>query len=296
MSGSIDDSQFDAASSDSSRENQVPDSKDGETQNEAIPTSEDIAWAEADQLLSPDVSSPSVEPSPVAAASAVVRSGRQSAIDGEETIPLDLVETAFLASTASLLWLISYYLSVGAWMRIFFPAPIALVYLRWGQRSAWMSAIVSCLLLSVLMGPYLSLLFLIPYGLLGVQLGALWRRGATWGVSITLGTIVSTLSFFFRVWLLSAFIGEDLWAYLTGRITDLLEWMFNHLVNWGFVGVGMLGQPDITLVQVATIVMVIASDIVYLFTIHLTVWLLFERLKTPIPTPPRWVQILLEEE
>ena len=33
------------------------------------------------------------------------------------TPPVSLVETAFLASTASLLWMVSYYLSVGPWMR-----------------------------------------------------------------------------------------------------------------------------------------------------------------------------------
>ena len=136
--------------------------------------------------------------------------------------PLSLVETAFLASTASLLWLASYYLSLVPWMRILFPAPIALVYLRWGQRAAWMCTLVTGLLLSILMGPYLSLLFLVPYGLLGVQLGALWKRQAPWMVSISIGTLIATISFFFRVWLLSLFLGEDLWVYLTDRIADLL--------------------------------------------------------------------------
>ncbi|NEQ97197.1 MAG: DUF2232 domain-containing protein [Cyanothece sp. SIO2G6] len=209
--------------------------------------------------------------------------------------PLALAETAFLASTASLLWLVSYYLSIGPWMRILFPIPIALVYLRWGGRSGWMAAIVSGLLLSVLMGPYLSILFLIPYGILGVQLGFLWRRQVGWGASITIGTIVATLSLFFRLWLLSTFLGEDLWIYLTGRITDLLEWFASVLVNWGILGVGMLGQPDIHLVQLATIGMILFSDLVYLFTIHLTAWLLMERLGVPISQPPQWVQVILDE-
>ncbi|MGK7888399.1 MAG: DUF2232 domain-containing protein [Leptolyngbyaceae cyanobacterium] len=209
--------------------------------------------------------------------------------------PLALVETAFLASTASLLWLVSYYLSIGPWMRILFPIPIALVYLRWGGRSGWMAAIVSGLLLSVLMGPYLSILFLIPYGILGVQLGFLWRRQVGWGMSITIGTIVATLSLFFRLWLLSTFLGEDLWIYLTGRITDLLEWVASVLVNWGILGVGMLGQPDIHLVQLATVGMILFSDFVYLFTIHLTAWLLMERLGVPISRPPQWVQVILDE-
>ncbi|MEM9216185.1 MAG: DUF2232 domain-containing protein [Cyanobacteria bacterium P01_F01_bin.150] len=209
--------------------------------------------------------------------------------------PLALVETAFLASTASLLWLISYYLSIGPWMRILFPIPIALVHLRWGNRAACMAATVSGLLLSVLMGPYLSLLFLVPYGILGVQLGFLWQKKAGWGTSIGIGTIVATVSLFFRLWLLSTFLGEDLWVYLTGRITDLLTWAASILVNWGILGVGMLGQPNLHVVQLATVGMVVFSDFIYLFTIHLAAWLLLERVGAPISMPPKWVQVLLDE-
>lgn len=209
--------------------------------------------------------------------------------------PLSMVETAFLASTASLLWLVSYYLSLGPWMRILFPTPIALVYLRWGHRAAWMSALVTGLLLSVLMGPYLSLLFLIPYGLLGVQLGAMWRRQARWLVSISLGTLISTFGFFLRLWLLSTFLGEDIWVYITSRITDLIEWVLTRLVDWGLLSIGLLGQPDLTVVQLVTVALIVVSDFVYLFTVHLAAWMLLERVGNPIPDPPQWVQVLMEE-
>ncbi len=210
--------------------------------------------------------------------------------------PVSLVETAFLASTASLMWLVSYYLSLSPWMRIFFPTPIALVYLRWGARSAWMAATVTSLLLSILMGPYLSLLFLLPYGLLGVQLGALWRRRAAWSVSISTGTLISTLSFFFRVWLVSIFLGEDVWNYLNNRIADFLEWLATILVNWGILDIGFLGRPDVVIIQLMTVGAVLLSDVVYLFTIHLGAWVILNRLGNPIPDPPEWVQVLLEEE
>lgn len=210
--------------------------------------------------------------------------------------PLVLVETAFFASTASLLWLASYYLSLVAWMRIVFPLPLALIYLRWGNRAGWMGLTVTGLLLSILMGPYLSLLFLIPYGILGVQLGATWRRNLGWPASILLGTLLSTLSFFFRVWMLSIFLGEDLWVYLTSRIADMLQWLVSLLVDWGILGVGALGQVDLPLVQLFAVGAVLTSDLVYLFTVHLAAWLLLERLGNPIPTPPRWVQIIFDEE
>ncbi len=210
--------------------------------------------------------------------------------------PLVMVETAFLASTASLMWLASYYLSLVPWMRILFPAPIALVYLRWGKRAAWMATVVTGLLLSVLMGPYLSVLFLVPYGLLGVQLGAMWKRGSGWGASIATGTLLSTLGFFFRLWLLSVFLDQDVWVYITGRITDLMQWVLSRLVDWGLLGVGVLGSIDLTVVQIVTIGLIMVSDVVYLFTVHLAAWLLLERLGNPIPEPPRWVKVLLDEE
>lgn len=210
--------------------------------------------------------------------------------------PLKLVETAFLSSTAGLLWLVSYYLSLVPWMRIVFPLPIALVYLRWGARAAWMSLLVTGLLLSVLMGPFLSILFIIPYGLLGVQLGFLWRRGAGWPVSISIGAMLATLGLFARVALTSAFVGEDLWVYLTRRIADLLEWLVTRLVDWGVLGVEALGQINLSAVQVLTVGAFLLSDLVYVFTIHLAAWLLLGRLGNAIPEPPRWVRILLEEE
>ncbi|MBI4781820.1 MAG: DUF2232 domain-containing protein [Oscillatoriophycideae cyanobacterium NC_groundwater_1537_Pr4_S-0.65um_50_18] len=213
-----------------------------------------------------------------------------------KTPPLTLVEVAFLASTCSLLWLVSYYLSIGPWMRILFPLPIALVYLRWGYRASWMSAVVCGLLLSVLMGPYLSLLFMVPYALLGVQLGMMWRRRSPWLPSIALGTLLSTLGFFFRLGILSIFLGEDLWAYSTNRVADLIQWLLSVLVGWGWLGLEVLGQTNLTAIQVATVGLILCSDVVYLFTVHLAAWLLLERLGNPIPEPPQWVQVLLEEE
>jgi uncharacterized protein YybS (DUF2232 family) len=210
--------------------------------------------------------------------------------------PLVMVETAFLASTASLLWMVSYYLSIGPWVRILFPTPIALVYLRWGARAAWMSAIVTGLLLSVLMGPYLSLLFFIPYAILGVQLGFMWRRGWRWLPSMTAGTLISTIGFFFRISVLSVFLGEDLWNYLTNRIADLVQWLLSRLVDWGLLGLDVLGQTNLPAVQIITVGIILCSDFVYLFTVHLVAWLLLERIGNPIPEPPNWVQTLMEEE
>ncbi len=200
--------------------------------------------------------------------------------------PIILVETAFLASTASLLWLFNYYLPGIPIFRIFFPIPIALIYLRWGQRAGWMTALVSGLLLSVLLGPTRSILFVIPYGLMGVQLGACWRRQSSWLTSIALGALLDCIGVFFRFWLTSAFIGEDLWMYLMARIHDLAEWIFVQL--------GILAEPSLFVIQALAIILILFSNIVYLFVVHLVALLMFEKLGNPIPKAPAWVDTLLD--
>ncbi|MEL7037396.1 MAG: DUF2232 domain-containing protein [Cyanobacteria bacterium J06592_8] len=200
--------------------------------------------------------------------------------------PLPMVETAFLASTASLIWFVNYYFPIGPVLRVFFPLPMALLYLRWGKREAWMGALTSLLLLTVLMGPTRSIVFLVPYGWIGVVLGGLWKRRANWWISIGIGAIIGSIGFFFRYWLLSILLGRDLWVYATTQITELAEWIFIKL--------GILAQPSLTLVQIIAIAMVVANSVVYLFVVHLVALLLFDRLKNRIPRPPHWVQVLLD--
>jgi uncharacterized protein YybS (DUF2232 family) len=200
--------------------------------------------------------------------------------------PIVLVETAFLASTASLVWLLNYYFPVGAVFKIFFPIPIALIYLRWGYRAGWMTALVTGLLLSVLMGPTRSILFLIPYGIMGVQLGACWQRRVGWFTSISLGALLDCIGVFFRFGLTSILLGEDLWMYLMARIRDFSEWVFIQL--------GILAEPNLATTQIFAIGLILLSNVVYLFVIHLVALLMFERLGNPIPKAPAWVDTLLD--
>ncbi|MGB3768759.1 MAG: DUF2232 domain-containing protein [Phormidesmis sp.] len=214
---------------------------------------------------------------------------------GDPIGPLPLVETAFLASAASLMWLINSYFPPGPLLRILFPLPIALIYLRWNLRSAWMAATVSGLLLTILLGPTRSIFFVMPYGFLGVQLGYFWRRRAKWELSIATGALLVSLGTFFRIWLLSLLSGEDLWGYLVAQITQFLDWLVRLLTNWGWVGLGTWGQPSMEVIAIAAVITVLLSNLVYLLTVHLAAWLVLERLKVPMPEPPGWVQALLEE-
>lgn len=199
-----------------------------------------------------------------------------------------MVETAFLASTTALIWLINYFFPLGPLLRVFFSVPIALSYLRWGRRTAWMTTLVACLLLAVLMGPPRSLQFFIPYGFLGIVLGGLWRRRVSWWVSIGWGTLVAATGLFFQIGLVSLLLGENLWLYLNRQAANLLDWVF--------VKLGLLFQVDITVVQIVSSMMIILNAVFYTLVVHLVAWLLLDRLGNGIPSPPRWIQVLLDYE
>ncbi|UZQ55496.1 DUF2232 domain-containing protein [Trichothermofontia sichuanensis B231] len=250
------------------------------------PNSRDLPLASSSDRVS-DEEIPNAAPSPAEAATGPVPSSLAEP-HLRAPAPLSLVETAFLASTASLIWLVNYYFPIGPLLRIFFPLPITLVYLRWGHRATWMATLVSGLLLSVLMGPTRSILFIVPFGLLGVLLGWLWRNAVNWWVAIALGTLLNTVGFFFRIWLVSLLLGDDLWAYSMVQIANLAEWIFTKL--------GILTQPDLWLIQVIAVAVVVINSVIYLFVVHLAAWLLLERLGSSIPAPPEWVQVLLDIE
>ena len=197
-----------------------------------------------------------------------------------------MVETAFLASAASLVWLINFYFPVGPILKIFFPIPIALIYLRRGSRASWMAAIVSGLLLLVLMGPTRSIIFIMPYGLMGVLLGACWKRRLNWLFSIVFGAILGSVGMFFRFWLTSILVGENLWIYVINQITQLADWLFFKL--------GILAQPNFVVVQTLACGLIVVNNLVYLFAVHLVALMLLERLNNPISPPPEWVRILLD--
>jgi uncharacterized protein YybS (DUF2232 family) len=197
-----------------------------------------------------------------------------------------MVETAFLASAASLVWLINFYFPIGPVFKVFFPIPIALIYLRRGNRASWMAAIVSGLLLLVLMGPTRSIIFLMPYGLMGVQLGACWRHKVSWLFSILIGTVIGSLGIFFRFWLTSILVGENLWIYVITQITEVADWIFFKL--------GILAQPNFMLIQTLAFGLIIINNLVYLFAVHLVALMLLDRLNNPISRPPEWVRVLLD--
>jgi uncharacterized protein YybS (DUF2232 family) len=218
-------------------------------------------------------------------------SGPKSPTPGDINIdprhPRIMVETAFLASTSALLWILNFYFPIGPVFRMMFALPTAIAYLRWGKRAAWMTAIVASLLLGVLMGPPRSLLFLIPFGLLGVLLGGLWRAKKSWAYSFGWGVLLMNIGVVFQMIFASLLSGTNLWVYVNQQVRGLL--------GWGFEKLGLLIDPSLGAVQLVGIGLVTVQSLGYLLLVHLVALLLMQRLGHPIPDPPPWLAAMIDE-
>jgi uncharacterized protein YybS (DUF2232 family) len=151
-----------------------------------------------------------------------------------------------------------------------------------------MTTVVCALLLGILMGPPRSIVYIIPYGLMGLQLGALWRNGASWYLSLFMGSVIGSFGFFFRFWLFSTLLGEDLWAYVINQVTGMTDWLFLKL--------GILDEPNVLIVQILAIMLVLVNNFIYSLTVHLVALLMLDRLHNPIPRPPDWIKTILDYE
>jgi uncharacterized protein YybS (DUF2232 family) len=123
---------------------------------------------------------------------------------------------------------------------------------------------------------------------MGVQLGLCWRRGARWEFSILTGGLLGAFGLFFRFWLFSILLGENLWLYVITQATNFIDWIFTQL--------GILAKPTLLQVQSLAVVGIFVNSLLYLFAVHLVALLVLDRLGNPIPRPPKWVQVILDYE
>lgn len=200
--------------------------------------------------------------------------------------PLPMVETAFMASTTAMLFLINYYFPVGPLFRMFFPTPIALIFLRWGYRPAWKCVLVTVLLLTLLMGPTRSIQFIIPHAFVGIFLGYAWKRGMPWSFTLLTGSVINSLGVFFQAALVSFLIQENIWLYFIVQFTQLLTNLLQFL--------GIFSPPSLWLVQSLAIISIFCGNFFYQCLIHVGAWLLFDRLDVAMPLPPPWLQNLFD--
>tara|TARA_B100000242_G_scaffold102887_1_gene70942 strand:+ start:88 stop:726 length:639 start_codon:yes stop_codon:yes gene_type:complete len=204
-----------------------------------------------------------------------------------KTEALNIVETSYLASLSSLLWVALYYLPIGgALLRLILPLPIIMLQLRRGTKTALEGLILQFLLLFIIMGPVRGTLFLFPYGILAFWLGWSWLQEKSWKLSVTIGVVLGTLGFFLRVIALSTLVGDNLWVLITRASYGLIE-KFIELLNLPF-------SPSILSIQLGAILLIIFQEIVYILTLHVVAYSLFPRFKLVIPNPPRFLNSLID--
>ena len=200
---------------------------------------------------------------------------------------LNIVETSYLASLSSLLWVALYYLPIGgALLRLILPLPIILLHLRRGTKIAFEGLIIQFLLLFIIMGPIRGTLFLFPYGILAFWLGWCWFKERNWVLSFSVGVVLGSIGFFLRVLALSILVGDNLWVIITRASYGLIE-KFVELLNLPF-------SPSIIIIQLVAILLIIFQEMVYVLTIHIIAYSLFPRLKSTIPDPPRILNGLVD--
>tara|TARA_Y100000991_G_scaffold196330_1_gene166167 strand:- start:703 stop:1341 length:639 start_codon:yes stop_codon:yes gene_type:complete len=200
---------------------------------------------------------------------------------------LNIVETSYLASLSSLLWVALYYLPVGgAFLRLILPLPMILLQLRRGTKTAFEGLIIQSLLLFIIMGPVRGILFLFPYGILAFWLGWCWYKQKSWNLSFSIGVIIGTLGFFLRVLALSTLVGDNLWVIITRASFGLIE-KFIEFFNLSL-------SPSILLIQLGAILLIVFQEMVYVLTLHVVAYSLFPRFKSTIPDPPRLLNSLVD--
>ena len=204
-----------------------------------------------------------------------------------KTQALNIIETSYLASFSSLLWVALYYLPIGgALLRLILPLPIILLHLRRGSKTAFEGLIIQFLLLFIIMGPVRGTLFLFPYGILAFWLGWCWFKKKNWGLSFTVGTILGTFGFFLRIVALSTLVGDNLWVIITRASYGLID-KFIELFNLPF-------SPSIKIIQLFAILLIIFQEMIYVLTIHIVAYYLFPRLNSTIPDPPKILDNLVD--
>ena len=204
-----------------------------------------------------------------------------------KTQALNIVETSYLASLSSLLWVALYYLPIGgALLRLILPLPMILLHLRRGTKTALEGLLIQLLLLFIIMGPFRGTLFLFPYGALAFWLGWSWFKEKSWKLSLTIGVFIGTLGFFLRVLALSTLVGDNLWVLITRASFALIE-KFIGLFHLSF-------SPSIFSIQLVAILLIIFQEIVYVLTVHIVAYSLFPRFKLTIPDPPGLLNNLVD--
>ncbi|KAJ7954010.1 Membrane protein [Quillaja saponaria] len=196
---------------------------------------------------------------------------------------LELVECSMFAALTGLVYFLSTSLAIENYFSCFFSLPTVVSSMRWGVAAGRKTLVATSMLLFVLSGPVKALNFLLKHGLVGFALGALWRSGASWTLSIFLCTIVRSLGAVGFVLLTSFLIRENILALITINIHASLTLVFTAS--------GLNTVPSMNLIYVIFGTLVVLNSGCFMFLLHLLYSVFLSRLgmKSSLKLP-RWLE------
>ncbi|KAH1040706.1 hypothetical protein J1N35_042449 [Gossypium stocksii] len=194
---------------------------------------------------------------------------------------LRLVECSMFAAVTGLVYFLSNSLAIENYFGCFFSLPIVISSMRWGVACGRKQLVATVLLLFVLSGPVKAINYLLTHGILGFVMGALWRSGADWTVSIPLCTLARAIGLVGYVLTTSFLIRENILALITMNIHASLSYIF------AAVGINLI--PSMNFIYTLFGILVLFNSASFVFLLHLLYSLFLTRMgmKTSLRLP-RW--------
>ncbi|KAK6242537.1 hypothetical protein QUC31_013771 [Theobroma cacao] len=194
---------------------------------------------------------------------------RKGSVEFEDLAPngdvfrktLRLVECSMFAAVTGLVYFLSNSLSIENYFGCFFSLPIVISSIRWGVACGRKQLVATVMLLFVLSGPVKALNYLLTHGILGFTMGALWRLGANWSVSIFLCTIARSMGAMGYVFTTSFLIRENILALITINIHASLSYIF--------AAIGINVVPSMNFIYSLFGILVLLNSASFVFLLHL---------------------------
>uniref|UniRef100_A0A1J3GWP9 DUF2232 domain-containing protein n=1 Tax=Noccaea caerulescens TaxID=107243 RepID=A0A1J3GWP9_NOCCA len=142
---------------------------------------------------------------------------------------LRLVECAMFAAVTGLVYFLSNSLAIENYFGCFFSLPIVISSIRWNIAGGRKTMVATVMLLFILSGPVKALTYFLTHGLVGLAIGSLWRKKASWRLSIFLCTMVRALGLIGYVLTSSFLIRENILAVITINIHASLSYLFTAM-------------------------------------------------------------------
>ncbi|XP_021293187.1 uncharacterized protein LOC110423324 [Herrania umbratica] len=216
---------------------------------------------------------------------------RKGSVEFEDLAPngdvfrktLRLVECSMFAAVTGLVYFLSNSLSIENYFGCFFSLPIVISSIRWGVACGRKQLVATVMLLFVLSGPVKAINYLLTHGILGFTMGALWRLGANWSVSICLCTIARSMGAMGYVFTTSFLIRENILALITINIHASLSYVF--------AAIGINVVPSMNFIYSLFGILVLLNSASFVFLLHLlySVFLTRMGMKASLRLP-RWLE------